>query len=127
MVFLRNFEDLIYSLFRAVSGFLFMQHGIQKLFGGLGGTQVEILSLLGIAGVIEFICGILIFVGLFSSFAAFLSSGTMAVAYFLVHAPEGFWPIQNKGELAALYAFVFLYIAARGDGKYSLKRIAQKS
>ncbi|MFN3247468.1 MAG: DoxX family protein, partial [Leptonema sp. (in: bacteria)] len=72
------------------------------------------LSLLGIAGVIEFICGILIFVGLFSSFAAFLSSGTMAVAYFLVHAPKGFWPIQNKGELAALYAFVFLYIAARG-------------
>lgn len=127
MLILRNFEELIYCIFRAVSGFLFMQHGIQKLFGGLGGKQVEIFSLLGIAGIIEFIAGILILVGLFSSFAAFLASGEMAVAYFMVHFPQSFWPILNKGELAALYSFIFLYIASRGDGKYSLKRLAQKS
>ncbi len=127
MLILRNFEELIYCIFRAVSGFLFMQHGIQKLFGGLGGKQVEIFSLLGIAGIIEFIAGILILVGLFSSFTAFLASGEMAVAYFMVHFPQSFWPILNKGELAALYSFIFLYIASRGDGKYSLKRLAQKS
>ncbi|GIX42337.1 MAG: hypothetical protein KatS3mg129_2070 [Leptospiraceae bacterium] len=127
MVILKNFEEFIYCIFRAVSGFLFMQHGIQKLFGGLGGKQVELFSLLGAAGVIEFTCGILILVGLFSGLAAFIASGQMAVAYFMVHLPKGFWPILNHGELAALYAFVFLYIASRGDGKYSLKRLAQKS
>jgi putative oxidoreductase len=127
MVILKNFEELIYCLFRAISGFLFMQHGIQKLFGGLGGKQVELFSLMGLAGIIEFACGILILVGLFSALASFLASGQMAVAYFMVHFPNGFWPILNHGELAALYSFVFLYIASRGDGKYSLKRLAQKS
>lgn len=127
MIILKNFEELIYCIFRAVSGFLFMQHGIQKLFGGLGGNQVEIASLLGVAGIIEFVAGILILVGLFSSFAAFIASGQMAVAYFMVHLPHNFWPILNKGELAALYSFIFLYIAARGDGKYSLKQFVKKT
>lgn len=127
MIILRNFEELIYCVFRAISGFLFMQHGIQKLFGGLGGTQVSIASIYGIAGLIEFIGGILILVGLFSSLAAFISSGLMAVAYFGWHSYKGFWPIMNQGELAALYSFVFLYIAARGDGKYSLKNLIKKT
>ncbi len=127
MILLRNFEELIYCVFRAVSGFLFMQHGIQKLFGGLGGNIVPIVSIYGVAGIIEFVAGILILVGLFSSFAAFLSSGQMAVAYFGWHAPKGFWPILNQGELAAIYAFIFLYIAARGDGKYSLKNFIKKT
>ncbi len=127
MIILKNFEELIYCIFRAVSGFLFMQHGIQKLFGGLGGNQVEIASLLGVAGIIEFIAGILILVGLFSSLSAFIASGQMAVAYFMVHFPHNFWPILNKGELAALYSFIFLYIAARGDGKYSLKQFVKKT
>lgn len=127
MIILRNLEELIYCIFRAVSGFLFMQHGIQKLFGGLGGNAVPLTSIYGVAGIIEFVGGILILVGLFSSIAAFISSGTMAVAYFGWHSYKGFWPIMNQGELAALYAFVFLYIASRGDGKYSLKNLVKKT
>lgn len=120
---LGKFDGIIYSAFRAVAGFLFMQHGIQKIFGGLGGTMVKsYASLLGIAGFIELIAGILIMVGLFTSIAAFISSGLMAVAYFMAHAPKGFWPVLNGGELAALYCFVFLYMAARGDGTISLGR-----
>jgi putative oxidoreductase len=76
-----------------------------------------------VAGVIEFGGGLLVAAGLFASFAAFLASGLMAAAYFMAHAPQGFWPVLNKGELAALYCFVFLYIAARGSGPYSLDRL----
>jgi putative oxidoreductase len=119
---LGKFDGTIYSAFRAVAGFMFMQHGIQKIFGGLGGTMVPYMSLYGIAGFIELIAGILIMVGLFTSIAAFISSGQMAVAYFLAHAPKGFWPVLNGGELAALYCFAFLYMAARGDGPISIGR-----
>ncbi len=126
MSFLKPFEEIAYSLLRIISGLLFMQHGIQKIFGGLGGTVVDYTSIYGIAGFIELIGGILILVGLFTSLSAFISSGTMAVAYFGWHAQKGFWPIINKGELAAIYAFVFLYIATRGDGKYSLATIVSR-
>ncbi len=124
---LGKFDGVIYSAFRAVAGFLFMQHGIQKIFGGLGGTMAQsYASMMGLAGFIELIAGILIMVGLFTSIAAFLSSGLMAAAYFLEHAPKGFWPVLNGGELAALFCFAFLYMAARGDGTISLGRTIRR-
>jgi putative oxidoreductase len=109
-----------YAAFRIVTGFMFMFHGAQKLFGVLGGQKVPLASLAGAAGVIELACGLLVMVGLLTGIAAFLASGEMAVAYFMVHQPKGTWPIENAGELAALYCFAFLYIAARGSGPWGL-------
>lgn len=121
-----KYSNIALSLLRAVAGFLFLQHGAQKLFGALGGEAVELASLRGLAGVLEFFGGLLIMVGLFTRPVAFVLSGMMAVAYFMVHAPQGFWPIQNRGELAALYSFLFLYLAAVGGGDYSLDRLLRK-
>ena len=118
--------DLFYGLFRIVAGFLFMCHGLDKMFGTFGGQMPPSGSLAWVAGVIELTCGFLIMIGLFTSWAAFLASGTMAVAYFMAHQPQGTWPIQNQGELAALYAFVFLYIAARGAGPLSVANALRK-
>lgn len=113
--------DRIYAVFRIVTGLLFLCHGLQKLFGALGAQgQPPVGSLAWVAGVIELSCGALVMIGLLASWAAFLASGTMAVAYFMAHFPQGFWPIQNQGELAALYCFAFLYIAARGAGPWSV-------
>ncbi len=112
-------EPQTYALFRIVFGFLFATHGAQKLFGWPGAASVPPAAILKIAGCIELTCGLLILVGLFASLAAFIASGQMAVAYFTAHAPGGFWPILNKGELAVLYCFAFLYIAARGAGIWS--------
>jgi putative oxidoreductase len=109
-----------YAALRFAAGMLFMLHGLQKIFGMFGGNQVALLSRLGAAGLIETIAGPLIALGLFTSPVAFLASGEMAFAYFLVHAPQGRWPIQNGGELAVLYCFLFLYIATRGGGRLSL-------
>ncbi len=114
--------DKIYALLRFVTGFMFMFHGLQKLFGAFGGQVMQTGTLPWFAGVIELVCGILVMIGLLGSWAAFLASGTMAVAYFMAHQPQGTWPVQNQGELAALYAFVFLYIAARGSGPFSVAR-----
>ncbi len=115
-----RFEPHAYALMRIVIGFLFLCHGAQKLFGVLGGDQVALASLYGLAGVIELVGGTLVLLGLVTRWAAFIASGQMAVAYFMVHLPQGFWPIQNGGELAAAYAFVFLYLATRGDGIWSI-------
>lgn len=117
--------DRVYAIFRIVIGFLFMFHGMQKLFGAFGGQKVELASLMGLAGIIEFVCGILVMIGLFASWAAFLASGTMAVAYFMAHFPRDFWPIVNQGELAVAFCFAFLYIAARGAGPWSVARAAR--
>lgn len=117
--------DRVYAIFRIVIGFLFMFHGMQKLFGAFGGQKVELASLMGLAGIIELVCGILVMIGLFASWAAFLASGTMAVAYFMAHFPRGFWPIVNQGELAVAFCFAFLYIAARGAGPWSVARAAR--
>ena len=117
---LGRFSEHAYALLRIVSGFLFSLHGAQKLLGALGGHQVDPLSKMGLAGAVELVGGILILVGLFTSWAAFLASGQMAVAYFTAHAPKGFWPIQNGGELAALYCFLFLYLATKGNGPWSV-------
>ena len=111
----------LYSLMRIVVALLFLQHGTQKLFSIPPATNPPALgSLLGIAGVLEVCGGLLLVLGLFTRPVAFLLSGEMAVAYFLRHAPQGFWPLLNRGELAVLYGFVFLYISAVGGGIWSL-------
>ena len=122
---LGKYSDPLYALMRFVVGLLFACHGAQKLFGLLGGVYghgaaVPLVSLFGLAGIIEFFGGILIALGLFASWAAFIASGEMAFAYFMQHASGGFWPIINGGERAVFYCFVFLFIAARGAGKWSL-------
>ena len=119
MGFLGRFEPQIYALMRLVAGLLFMFHGLQK-FGMFGGQQVPLASIYGAAAIIELVAGALIMIGLAASPLAFLASGEMAYAYFMQHQPKGTWPIQNGGELSALYAFVFLYIAARGSGIWSV-------
>jgi len=114
----------IYALLRFAAGLLFCLHGLPKLFGGFGRpAPVELMSQMGLAGIIEVIGGAMIALGLFTSPVAFLASGQMAVAYFQAHAPRGLWPIMNGGELAALFCFVFLYFAAAGSGKWSLDSI----
>jgi len=118
---LGRYNSTIYALLRIVSGLLFFQHGLPKLIGSFGpNPPAEFMSQMWLAGVIEVFGGAAISVGLFTSVIAFIASGEMAVAYFQAHAPRGFWPILNGGELAALYCFVFLYLAAAGSGKWSL-------
>jgi putative oxidoreductase len=110
------------SVLRIVSALLILQHGAQKLLGFPAGAQAPppLMSLGGVAGIIEFFGGILLLIGLFTRPVAFIMSGLLAVAYFMVHAPQGFWPILNRGELAALYSFVFLYLAVAGGGPWSV-------
>jgi putative oxidoreductase len=118
---LGRFAPYIYALLRIVAGLLFAEHGAQKLLGVLGGHQVAITSQFGLAGIIELVGGLMIAAGLYASLLGFIASGEMAVAYFQVHLPQGLWPIRNGGELALLYCFVFLYIAARGNGMWSIQ------
>jgi putative oxidoreductase len=118
----------LYTLLRIVAGLLFACHGAQKLFGvfgGMGGqpgAAVPLFSLMGLAGCIELIGGLLIALGVLTSYAALIASGEMAFAYFLQHFPRGFWPIRNGGEVVVLYCFLFLYIAANGAGVWGLWR-----
>ena len=124
--FLHRFEEATLALLRVVSGLMLMQHGVQKLFGLLGGWRGDpgatapLVSLSGLAGVLEVFVAPLLVVGLFTRPVAFLLSGLLAAAYFKAHAPDSFWPIVNKGELAALYCFVFFFFSARGGGRYSV-------
>ncbi len=118
----------ILSVLRIIAGFLLLQHGLQKLFGYPPSAQPRGgLDTLGwIAAVLEFGGGLLLMLGLFTRPVAFILSGLMAVAYFMAHAPGGFWPILNRGELAALYSFVFLYLAFAGGGPWSLDRMMRR-
>ncbi len=126
--FLGRYSEYFYALLRIVAGFLFFWHGTQKLFAypppSGGGAPGSLSAMVAIAGIIELVGGILIMIGLFTSIAAFLSSGLMAAAYFIGHfSIEAFLPIVNRGELAVLYCFVFLYIASRGSGVWSVESI----
>ena len=122
--FLANCQPKVLSLLRIVAGFMFMLHGTQKHLGFPvpRANAVDLLSLPGIAGAMEMVGGALLILGLFTRPVAFLLSGLMAFAYFLAHAPQGFWPIVNHGELAALYSFVFLFFAVAGPGAWSVDR-----
>jgi putative oxidoreductase len=119
-------EPLALSLLRIVAGFTFAQHGVQKLFGLLGGRTAAFGSLPWVAGLLETFGGILIILGLFTRPVAVVLSGQMAVAYFIAHANQGFWPVVNRGELAVLYCFIFLYLAVAGGGSVSLDRIVRR-
>jgi putative oxidoreductase len=119
--FLTPYAPYLYACLRIVAGLLFVQHGVQKLFGWLGGTPVPLASQMGVAGVIETVAGLGIALGVFTSPLAFLASGQMAVAYFQAHMPRAWWPIQNGGELAILNCFLFLYIASRGTGTWGVR------
>jgi putative oxidoreductase len=116
----RKLAPYLYILLRIIAGLLFACHGAQKLlgvfggFGGQAGATAPLGSLMEVAGVIELVGGLLIAFGVLTRYVAFIASGEMAAAYFRQHFPRGFWPIQNDGELAVLYCFLFLFIAATG-------------
>jgi len=119
-----NWTPRLLSMLRIVAAFLFIEHGLQKwlAFPVPRSSPTILWSLSGAAGLLELFGGLLLLLGLFTRPVAFLLSGLMAFAYFLAHAPRGFWPIVNGGELAALYCFVFLYLAAAGGGPWSADR-----
>ena len=128
MGFLGKFSGLLYVAMRIVVGLMFAQHGAQKLFGWLGGMgedggSAPFLSMMFFAGLVEFGGGLLVAVGFQTRWAAFIASGQMAVAYFMAHASRAAFPIQNRGELAVVYCFVFLYIASHGVGTLGLDSI----
>jgi len=119
-----RFSAQTFALLRIIAGLMFAMHGTQKLLGypampkAMAGPLPPLIKVGG--GGIELVCGLLIAVGLFTGIAAFIASGEMAVAYFMGHASHGFWPIENQGELAVLYCFVWLFIAAHGAGIWSI-------
>ncbi len=118
------------SVLRIVAAFLYMLHGTQKLFGvppSASGATVALVSRLGAAGVIEVVAGLLILLGLFTRPAAIICSGEMAFAYFLAHAPRGWLPNSNGGEVPVLDCFIFLYLAAAGGGAWSLDALRPRA
>lgn len=135
MAILNKFEQILsgwsselQSIFRIMAAFTFIQHGIQKLFAFPTPFPIpfERFSLTWTGGVLELVGGFLLLVGLFTQPVAFVLSGEMAVAYFMVHAPRGFWTVANGGDLAVVYCFAFLYLAAAGGGNWSLDRVLRK-
>jgi putative oxidoreductase len=129
---LGQYSPYLYAVMRIVVGFLFACHGAQKLFGVLGGLgpsggAAPLLSLMGLAGLIESVGGLFIMLGWLTGYAAFIASGQMAAAYFMGHYPRGFWPILNDGEPAVLFCFIFLYMASVGSGVWSIDRALGKS
>jgi putative oxidoreductase len=116
------------SILRAMTAFVFMEHGTQKLLGlppSLQSMPAHLPPLVTVAGVLEAFGGLLILVGLFTRPVAFILAGEMAVAYFMVHARHSFWPLLNRGETAVLYCFIFLYLAAAGGGAWSIDRLRE--
>ena len=121
-----RWASTVLSVLRVVAAFLFIAHGTQKLFGfpaPLPQGPVPLASLAGVAGMLETGGGLLLLVGLLSRPVAFLLCGEMAVAYFMQHAPKGFWPLLNGGELAVLYCFFFLFVVVAGPGAWSLDAV----
>ena len=125
---MKSWSPQILSVVRIVSAFLFMQHGGQKLFGFPAAQRYpfDIFSLSGVAGVLELFGGALLLIGLFTRPVAFVLSGLMAFGYFIAHAPKGFWPLLNGGELAIMFCFVFLYISAAGGGPWSVDSMRRR-
>ena len=128
---MRNIETYARSILRIAVGLLFTCHGLQKLvgmFGGMGGkgAVAAFPSLFWWAAVLEAAGGLVILIGLCTRPVAFLLCGEMAVAYFRAHAPRGLWPIQNGGELAVLYCFIYLYLSAAGPGAISVDRLVRR-
>jgi putative oxidoreductase len=121
-VSLTRWAPTLLSVLRIVAAFLFIAHGTQKLLGFPAPPPgpIELMSRPGIAGLLEIVGGALLMVGLFTRPVAFVLAGEMAFAYFLAHAGQNFWPLLNRGELAVLYCFLFLYFAAAGGGPLSL-------
>lgn len=119
--FISKYSSGCYALMRIVAGFLFLWHGSQKLFDFPAGMPAGVPAFITyVAGPIELLGGILIMIGLFTHSAAFICSGQMAFAYWMAHGTKALLPLQNNGELAALYCFVFLFIAAQGGGIWSV-------
>lgn len=128
-LFTTKWTPRLLSIMRIVVAFLFMAHGSAKLFGMPAAQPTEPVSwqsLMGVAGMVEFFGGFLFGLGVFTRPVAFILAGQMAVAYFMSHVPQGFWPLLNHGELSALYAFVFFYFAAAGGGPWSLDHLWQR-
>ncbi len=120
-----TWQPRLLGLLRIATALLFLQHGTAKLLGFphvATFDNLRLLSLVGVAGVLELAGGILLLLGVFTRPVAFILSGEMAFAYFLAHAQKSFFPVLNQGELAALYCFVFLYLAVAGGGAWSLMR-----
>ncbi|HEY6047475.1 MAG TPA: DoxX family protein [Sphingomicrobium sp.] len=119
---LSRWQPQLLAILRIVVGLLFLEHGLSKFFGFPVPFPMPgpLPPLLIAAGVIECLAGVLVTVGLFTRLAAFIASGEMAVAYWMQHFPNGFWPLANKGEAAILFCFVFLYLAAAGPGAWSI-------
>jgi len=121
---MKKAEEIALLILRLVVGFMFWQHGAVKLlgwFGGMpGGMHVDLMSQIGIAGILEFFGGIAILLGIATRPVAFLLCGEMAVAYFQAHQKMGIWPVENHGEPAVLFCFIYLFLAARGGGDWSL-------
>ncbi len=125
--FISIYSSYCYALMRIVVGFLFLWHGSQKLFGfpiGIPGNVPAFITYA--AGPIELIGGFLVMIGLFTHWAAFITSGEMAVAYWMVHGNKALLPIQNNGELAVLYCFAFLFIASQGGGIWSVDSLRNR-
>lgn len=128
--FYATWSPRLLGVLRIILGFLFLQHGTAKLFGAPHVAMfdgLQLFSLMGAAGVLELVGGALLLVGLFTRPVAFILSGQMAVAYFMMHAPAAFLPILNGGEMAVMYCFAFLYFAAAGAGAYSLEGLRGKA
>jgi putative oxidoreductase len=125
MTLFKPYTPQLLSLLRFMSGLLVLQHGVTKYLNFPAGpmNNASPMTMSGAAGILELVGGVLLVIGLFTRPAAFILSGMTAVAYFYVHAPRGFFPILNAGELAVLYCFVFLYLAAAGGGPWSLDRL----
>src|SRR5688572_28944898 len=131
-----RYTPITYALFRIVFGFLFLCFGLQKMFGLFGQEAADLQTLRGVAGVIETVCGLLVMLGLFTRFAAFLASGELAVAFWYIHVsvvcmpklglPAGLLPINNGGVDAVAFCFAFLYICSRGPGIWSLDGLMKR-
>ena len=129
---LGRFKPHSLTFLRVLTGFMFLEHGAQKLFGLLGGfggqegATAPLFSMMGFAGILEFFGGLAIVLGLFTQPVAFILSGEMAVGYFMAHFPMSFWPVVNRGETAVLYCLIFLLLATTGGGSLSLDSLFRK-